>query len=196
MLFLILFPQVYINAHSAFCSWCRHRNTVWGTDYLKHTTLQKVDVMSDQINQWSRVPLEKLIVGSLSMKFTAHYETLGFLGVNQIPLLVPILSNLILPMTSKPISLRSILVLFSLIFPSPPRSSIHLTPSGNRSRTLHSSVFSPMRATRPSHPIYWKTKISFLSPRGLSKLHLGLLSEMHEISLDAIIDLYFHNLKM
>jgi len=91
--------------------------------------------------------------------------------------------------------LRLILVLFSLILPSMPRSSIHLPHSGNRNTALHSFVFSPMRATRPSHPNHSENKIS-LSPRGLSKLHLSLLSELHEISVEAITGLYFHHLKI
>ena len=76
-----------------------------------------------------------------------------------------------------------------------PRSSIHLLPSGNRNTTLHSFVFPPMRATRPSHPNYLETKIS-LSPHGFSKLHLSLVSELHEISVEAITGLYFHHLKI
>ena len=76
-----------------------------------------------------------------------------------------------------------------------PRSSIHLPHSGNRNTALHSFVFSPMRATRPSHPNHSENKIS-LSPRGLSKLHLSLLSELHEISVEAITGLYFHHLKI
>jgi len=84
---------------------------------------------------------------------------------------------------------------FSVILPSMLRSSIYLPPSGNRNTTLHSSVSFPMLATCLSHPSYLETKIS-LSSRGLSKLHLSLVSELHEVSVEAIIRLYFHHLKI
>jgi hypothetical protein len=52
-----------------------------------------------------------------------------------------------------------------------------------------------MRAKRPSHPRYLETKIS-LSSRGLSKLHLSLVSELHDMSVEAITGLHFHHLKI
>jgi hypothetical protein len=44
--------------------------------------ITQLDVMSDQIYQWSTLPLEKLILSWSRMKVTALYETLCFFGVN------------------------------------------------------------------------------------------------------------------
>jgi hypothetical protein len=44
--------------------------------------IKQLDVMSDQIYQWSTLPLEKLIPAWSRIKVTALYETLCFFGVN------------------------------------------------------------------------------------------------------------------
>jgi hypothetical protein len=103
------------------------------------------------LTSWSRVLLEKLTGFQLVKKFPALYRTRRFITAFTIanslslPWATPIQS-----MPSHPTSWRYVLILSSYLSLGLPSG---LFPSGFPTKTLYTSLLSPIRATCPAHLI-------------------------------------------
>jgi len=105
---------------------------------------------SYSLTAWNRVLLEKLTGSQPVKKFPAFHGTRRFITPSQVP------ATCSYPMSARSSSYPTnhfLKIHLNILFPFPPGLPRGLFPSGFPTKTLHTPLLSPIRATCPAHLI-------------------------------------------